>query len=179
MRYLSSRESKRHTMSLPERSGRSPSVSDWCRSPGDVPGQSGTHLWCFPAIRQRMASSMAEGRIAGSAVSTARPALGHSIGAMAGGNDRAIAHRSLPRPTQVAIRSLDARSRARSHRASIRPLAFCLDGGAVPATLGVHTTKTDPTGLRAGSQGCPSLAEPGVSGHPNVRKTAAGHNILG
>jgi len=165
-------------MSVPQRSGRSPSPSDRCRSSGDVPGRGSTGLRRLSSIHQRMAQSMAGGWSAGTAIAPARPAIGHSVGTMAGSNDRAIAHRSLPRPAQAALRPLDTRSRARSHRPSIRSSVFGLDSGAIPATLGFHTAKTDPAGLRARPGGSPPLAEPGISGYPNSRQAAAGNNVL-
>ena len=163
------RENKGYPLFVSRGPGRSSPSGDQCCLSGDVSGGSGTCLWRFPAIRQRVAPLLAGERRARSSVSPARPTFGHSIGTVAGCHDRAFDHRPLSGPAQAALCTLDARSGSGSHCPSIRHSAFRLDGGAVSRPLGLHATKTPSAGLRAGPPSGTALADRGVSGHPDLR----------
>jgi hypothetical protein len=179
MCYILQRGKTGYPMFVSCRSGRSSPSRYPCSLPGDVSGGSGTCLRRFSAIHQQVAPLLAGERHARSSVAPARPTLGHSIGALAGWHDRAFDHRPLSGPAQAAVCTLDARSSAGSHCASIRHSAFRLDGGAVSQPLGLHATKTPPAGLRAGPQGGTALADKGVSGYPDLRQTPGSRDLLG
>jgi len=173
------REKTGYSMFVSRGSGRSSPSRDQCCLSGDVSGGSGTCLWCFPAIRQRVAPLLAGERHARSSVSAARPTFGHSIGTMAGCHDRTFDHRPLSGPAQAAVCTLDARSGSGSHYPSVWHSAFRLDSGAVSRPLGFHATKTPSAGLRAGPRGGAALADQGVSVHPDLRQTSGSHDLLG
>ena len=135
-------------------------------------GRGGAGLWCGPDQHSPVAEGCWESRPCGPQGPQARPQGTVSPGGASGGHGRADDRGSLPGPASPAVRPVDAGSRLAVDRPAVRHRRLGLDGGPLPAGLGLHAAETPSPGLRTGCGGGGTDAWPSRT-CPSARSMAA------
>ena len=146
---------------------------------GDGPDRGQPPLWCGTNVDSLLAQGASRRRRHGTQRSQAWPQMPISPGRPSSGHGCASDQRTLSRPIETAVCTVDPRCRSTVDRKTLWRLCFRLDGRTLSATMGVYAPETASPCLRTESREGETLVGQRLPSYPASGSTGTCPDTLG